>query len=1113
MESHKDLNVVTQRTFNPPFFISSLNHKEHLFSKRQSGPNLRLSPQNSTPKPSLTIDLKKVDRSHAQSEAPSKDIPRNYSKLSSPDKISDLKSRPSVPSESLSKNILQLRPSQMSSTFQSESSPWKRLVTSKQEDIWSLLRKPNLKKSIIEKMKISVKVLKNEVNAFKEIRKEIEKLKDMNLKLMKVLQINSISYSQNEIAVNERLVVQYKVRIKQLEDTIKNSLSEKAVMRDRAIDDNYKILLLTEKIKGFQEEAKKIKDECQEKVADEIKELQAKVGSLKQNLYEKGLEIEKVSFENKALTGKLQVEKTNLSNIKQELEYCSNENMKLMQNSINLIEEILELKKTNQKLQNELLQNQENPKNLEFKEKVEKIFEENKELKENLEKAQISLKEKEQNLNSFQRKWQKNREKRNDLLEKWENLELDLNRLLQEKTLWEQKEKMWKENEILWEKNEELWKIEKFEWENKQKDWERQNLSISKLKENIMLRENDWKKEQERKEKSEESWKNKEKEWKTLENSFNSEISKLLTIIEKLNFEINSFKTMSKESESLKKIWKAKEKEWNDCQELWTKTEREWEQEKQTLESYLKKSKAKTKNLKNLVSQLEKEKNDWNQLRSILEKKIIDQKTREKAEISAQTTINDKDSEIQNLKSMIDTLEKSNKKQAQDFKTKKFKYKAIKSQFQVKEKEWKNEKLEHMYKESELISELNHLHSSKTGKDLNASELKTILENKAQDILSLFQTFAEKVEEKFAALTLKVENQLSSLIEIIVSKKNSFKNNPKSLEDSIIYLSSLPPNSNPLNSGHALQESSVLPFHLLENHDFLLCNLQKLQISYPKLSKLVNLFQKLIENRSKPPKDSKIPNKFFYFSAVPTSYLEKILLILNELEKPISTFAKLSNSPEISPISPDSAIKIEISYRLSESDDVELSRQLEISKSDEHYTKELELVIYNLNEKHQKEIKKVYLEIEERENLFNEEIFKLSVELADLNKENLRFASENKSLKNRVKVLEQVLKEKNEEIDYLKGNERRYERSLEGLQNKVKGYERKSEKVSRASGSDMEYLVEDTEKLKILQERYDKCQEDFQSEKDIMLKEKENLEEIIQTLETELKEFQFPNKV
>jgi chromosome segregation ATPase len=234
---------------------------------------------------------------------------------------------------------------------------------------------------------------------------------------------------------------------------------------------------------------------------------------------------------------------------------------------------------------------------------------------------------------------------------------------------------------------------------------------------------------------------------------------------------------------------------------------------------------------------------------------------------------------------------------------------------------------------------------------------------------------------------------------------------------------------------------------------------------------------------------------------------------LNELEKPISTFAKLSNSPEISPISPDSAIKIEISYRLSESDDVELSRQLEISKSDEHYTKELELVIYNLNEKHQKEIKKVYLEIEERENLFNEEIFKLSVELADLNKENLRFASENKSLKNRVKVLEQVLKEKNEEIDYLKGNERRYERSLEGLQNKVKGYERKSEKVSRASGSDMEYLVEDTEKLKILQERYDKCQEDFQSEKDIMLKEKENLEEIIQTLETELKEFQFPNKV
>lgn len=1143
METHKDLNVVTQRTLNPPLFISSVNHKEHLFTKRQCSSNIKLSPEKSeSPRLTFAIDLKKVDRSHAQSEQPTKDIPRNYSTQPYPDKIIELKSRLNIPTDLNYKQGTLVkshhsRPSHASNLPQPEPSPPKRLANSlkKSEDIWSLLRPQRNPMITIDKMKISIKVLKNEVSCLKDIRKEIERLKDHNFKLIKLFSTRSLTIGsgKSEVSQNERLVIQYKVKIKQLEDTIKNILLEKATMQSKSIDDNYKILLYADKIRNSDEDVKKIKSEYESRLSKEKKEIEEKIRFLKQELYDKDKEIEKLSLETKSLSSKLQSEKQNLKSTKEELDYCNNENLKLMQNSINLIEEILELKKTNQTLQNEINSIKDSTRSSELSQEIEKLSKENSKFKELLDQYQKRLIEKEQNFNSLQRKWQKNKEKRNDLIEKWANLELDLNRMIQEKAQWEQKEKMWMENEELWEKNEELWKIEKNDWEGKQRNWEnklkdwenkqvewdKSNASILKLKENILLREAEWRKEQERSKKSEEIWKIREIEWKDEEIKFKQEINKLLEINERFNEEIGHLKNRQKEWDSVLRTWKNKEKDWNECQELWSQNENEWNRDRDKLQKKIDKLKGMREVLESEKKVWMDEREKWEWDRVELESKVLElqQENKGRNENSPFTVINEKDSEIQNLKSMIETLESSHKQELLHFKTKQSKYKSKKSQFEAKEQAWKHEKLEFMYKESELISEINNIQFQKPSKNLDDQEFRLSLENRVKSILFQFQIFAEKVENKFQALTQKVETQFSSLLEIILSKKASSKNvEIKSLEDSIIFLSSLPPNSNPMNSGQALQESSVLPFHLLENHDFLLSNIQKLQISYPKLSKLVNLFTKLIESRSKPPKDFRIPNKIIYFSNVPTAYIEKILLVLKELEKPISTFAKLSNSPEISPISPESPIKIEISYRLSESDDEQKSRILEISKSEENYSKELELVIYNIKEKHAKDLEKIYLEIEERENLFNEEIIKLTIEIADLNKEINRISSENKVLRVKVKGSDQSLKERTEEIEYLKNNERLYEKSLEGLKNKVKVYERKNERAHKASGTEQELIGEDFEdKCKILQGLYDQCNEhlnQLRSEHEEVLEKNKALEIENEDLLSELKSFQFSNK-
>ena len=1145
METHKDLNVVTQRTLNPPLFISSVNHKEHLFIKRQCSSNLKLSPEKcESPRLTFAIDLKKVDRSHAQSEQPTKDIPRNYSTQPFPDKIIELKSRLNIPSDlGLKPGTLikshHSRPSHASNIPQPEPSPPKRLANSlkKSEDIWALLRPQKNPKIIIDKMRISIKVLKNEVNCLKDIRKDFDRLKEHNFKLIKLFSNRPLTAGsgKSEVSQNERLVIQYKVKIKQLEDTIKNILLEKATMQSKSIDDNYKILLYADKIRNSDEDTKKIKSEYESRLAQDKRQIEEKLRFLKQELYDRDKEIEKLSLETKSLSSKFQAEKQNLKSTKDELEYCNNENMKLMQNSINLIEEILELKKANQTLQNEISSVKDSARSPELSQ-VEKLSKENSKLKDLLDQYQNRLLEKEQNFNSLQRKWQKNKEKKNDLIEKWANLELDLNGLIQEKAQWEQKERMWMENEEMWERNEELWKIEINDWEGKQRvwenklkdweckqgEWDKSNALIGKLKENILLREAEWKKGQERLKRAEDDWRAREGEWREQESKLKQDLSGLAEVNERLNDEIGALRNRQRDWDGILKGWKKKEKDWNECQELWNENENEWNRERDKFQKKIEKLKEVREKLDNDRKVLESEKVKWEQAKEELEDKVLElqQNNKGQNEHSAYVAINEKDSEIQNLKSMIETLESGQKQQLLHFKAKQSKYKSKKSQFEAKEQAWKHEKLEFMYKESELISEINNIQFQKPSKEIDNSDLRVSLENKIKTILFQFQIFSEKVESKFQALTQKVENQFSSLIEIILSKKASSKNvEIKSLEDSIIFLSSLPPNSNPMNSGQALQalqESSVLPFHLLENHDFLLSNIQKLQITYPKLSKLVNLFTKLVESRSKPPKDFRIPNKIIYFSNVPTAYIEKILTVLKELEKPISTFAKLSNSPEISPISSEPPIKIEISYRLSESDDEQKSRDFEISKSEENYSKELELVIYNLKEKHAKDLDKIYLEIEERENLFNEEIIKLTIEIAELNKEINRLASENKVLRGKVKGSDQSLKEKNEEIEYLKNNERLYEQSLEGFQNKVKNMERKNDQADKASGTEQELGGDDPEiKCKILQGLYDQCNEHLnllRSEHEEVLERNKALENENEELLNELKSFQFSNK-
>lgn len=1062
MEASRNVNIVTQSSLNPPFFISTLQYKDLLLSKRKSTSSLQPSPDTSS-----------VLKTSLKTSPPQ---PRSYSKPISPDKPQfTLKTFSSTENSKFGLSLSKFSRSNFSFASQNsnKTSPIKSTLIGNHK----ISEKP---KSLIQ-IKAIFNKIRSDLRDLRVFKREIDGLKSTIEQVLSVLGKKPLQLDLDKSLIirNERSVIQQKIKIRQLEDTLKNTLLEKATMQSRLIDDNYKILLYTEQARSYQTNLKQLESEFTQKLKNASKEYSVKLKDFEKKNQKLDLILEKHKVDLNTLTQKLKTEQEKSKASKEELDFCSNENIKLMQNSINLIEEILELKKLNQEL-----------KGLGEKQgDMEKLNMENEQIRGKLKESE----KRDQELMVLRKKWERNKEKKNSLIEKWENLELDLNRLLQEKGLWEKKEKMWRENEELWEKNEELWKIEKMEWESKEQQRQESQILWEKKAEDLAegLR------------KVEIEGEEVKKQWEIEKSQMNIRELGLLNRLKEVNSELEGVKAKFNKWKSKNLQWKNKERQWEKVRMLWESNEKEWERERSNWEG----KKKRIKLLKTEVDQVQElwkeEKDLWAEEKLKLEEQIrnLNERLRESLDKSDENKgillMNEQNEELQAIKT---DLERS-KKLINNLEIKKTKWKHAKAEFKTEEKYWKTEKLELMYNQSELLSQIHQFEADHKVQTDQINTLKSHFEGQLTILHENFLNLSKILEKKFEIFSKALKNSVFLLHKL----KNSSKI-PENIS---------PRSTIPLNLEQDLQESSVIPTDLFSNPEFLESNLQKLQSCLPQLIKLINLFTSLVETRSKPPKSNQIPAKLNYFSQVPTEYLIKILTSLKNLQKPTFNLVQSLTTSEISPISPNPALKIEISYQLSESE----------QKSEENYTKDLELVIFDLKEKHENDLIKIYSEMDERENLFNVEILRLNDEIVDLERD---FRLKSEETVQKLRHAEENLREKNDEIEHLHAQVVFYMESIENLQQKLRTglkvvqsnkftetdsivlfpadqyqilqtlYEESSQHLSALRINNFELA----ESYKTLKTEF----ETLQAENNVLMEENENLND-------ELKSFQFSNKL
>lgn len=146
-------------------------------------------------------------------------------------------------------------------------------------------------------------------------------------------------------SLEARIISDQKTKIMNLEEIIKKIYKDKYSMQNTNLEDNYKILLLNEKLKKQESAVEKIKKDYESALANRDNKEKDRVDEKNMQISKLQKEIDELCKEKNALNKKVEENSTEIKKLNDEISTNNEEHINLMQNSISIIEEKLKLDK------------------------------------------------------------------------------------------------------------------------------------------------------------------------------------------------------------------------------------------------------------------------------------------------------------------------------------------------------------------------------------------------------------------------------------------------------------------------------------------------------------------------------------------------------------------------------------------------------------------------------------------------------------------------------------------------------------------------------------------------------------------------------------------------
>ncbi|OMJ90863.1 hypothetical protein SteCoe_6737 [Stentor coeruleus] len=190
--------------------------------------------------------------------------------------------------------------------------------------------------------------LKNDLFLLKTIFQDFFTVKDNFEKICKNIAKECFeSQKQTKQAQNieNQLILEQKIKIQNLEEIIKKNYKDKYMIKNTTLEDNCKILTLSEKLKKQENAYDQLKKEYENILVarEKFDKEQLNVNDLK--IIELNNEIEVLNKEKNALNIKIEESALEIKKLNEEITSTNEEHINLMQNSISIIEDKLKLDK------------------------------------------------------------------------------------------------------------------------------------------------------------------------------------------------------------------------------------------------------------------------------------------------------------------------------------------------------------------------------------------------------------------------------------------------------------------------------------------------------------------------------------------------------------------------------------------------------------------------------------------------------------------------------------------------------------------------------------------------------------------------------------------------
>lgn len=190
--------------------------------------------------------------------------------------------------------------------------------------------------------------LKNDLFLLKTIFQDFFTVKDNFEKIYKNI-AREIFESQKQTkqakSTENQLILEQKIKIQNLEEIIKKNYKDKYMIKNTTLEDNCKILTLSEKLKKQENAFDQLKKDYENVLAAKEKADKEQLNNKNLKILELNNEIEDLKKEKTALIMKIDESDLEIKKLNEEISSSNEEHISLMQNSISIVEEKLKLDK------------------------------------------------------------------------------------------------------------------------------------------------------------------------------------------------------------------------------------------------------------------------------------------------------------------------------------------------------------------------------------------------------------------------------------------------------------------------------------------------------------------------------------------------------------------------------------------------------------------------------------------------------------------------------------------------------------------------------------------------------------------------------------------------